>query len=151
MKRFDSKALYAALDAQREARHLSWREAAREIGVSVSTIARTRRGGRMEVDGMLAMVAWLGVADDRHAWLARLDHRADEDHRAVDQSDRSWRGGSGCVSSRDSVAAGLWVLRQAPTKPGWNPVSRLDSAHHGLIHFGNSSEMRLVIFGRPPA
>jgi len=40
MKRFDSKALYAALDAQREARHLSW----------------------MEVDGTLAMFAWLGVA-----------------------------------------------------------------------------------------
>ena len=32
-----------------------------EIGVSVSTIARTQKGGRMEVDGMLAMVAWLNV------------------------------------------------------------------------------------------
>jgi transcriptional regulator with XRE-family HTH domain len=61
VKRFDSKALYAALDAQREARNLSWREAATEIGVSTSTITRTQNGGRMEVDGMLAMVAWLGV------------------------------------------------------------------------------------------
>jgi len=61
MKRFNSKELYAALDAQREARNLSWREVAKEVGVSVSTISRTRAGGRMEVDGMLAMVAWLGA------------------------------------------------------------------------------------------
>ena len=62
MRRFDSKALYAALDAQREARDLSWQQVAQEARVSVSTIARTRKGGRMEVDGMLAMVNWLGVA-----------------------------------------------------------------------------------------
>ena len=62
MKRFDSKALYAALDEQRQARHLSWQEVAKELGVSVSTITRTQKGGRMEVDGMLAMVGWLGVA-----------------------------------------------------------------------------------------
>jgi len=60
-KRFDAKALYQALDEKRESRDLSWREVAAEIGVSVSTITRTRTGGRMEVDGMLAMVAWLGV------------------------------------------------------------------------------------------
>jgi len=61
MKRFDSKALYAALDAQRAARNLSWQQVSKEIGVSVATITRTRKGGRLEVDGMLAMVAWLGV------------------------------------------------------------------------------------------
>jgi transcriptional regulator with XRE-family HTH domain len=61
VKRFDSKALYAQLDAEREKRHLSWREVSLEIGVSVSTIVRTQKGGRMEVDGMLAMVAWLNV------------------------------------------------------------------------------------------
>jgi hypothetical protein len=35
---------------------------AAEIGVSAATIARTRAGGRMEVDGMLAMVRWLHVS-----------------------------------------------------------------------------------------
>jgi hypothetical protein len=29
--------------------------------LSAATIARTRTGGRMEVDGMLAMVGWLKV------------------------------------------------------------------------------------------
>ena len=58
--RFDAKALYAALDAERHKRGLSWRGVADEIGVSLSTLTRTKQGGRMEVDGMLAMVRWLG-------------------------------------------------------------------------------------------
>jgi hypothetical protein len=61
LKRFDSKALFDALDAKRRTRHLSWQDVATEIGVSVATITRTKTGGRMEVDGMLAMVTWLGV------------------------------------------------------------------------------------------
>jgi transcriptional regulator with XRE-family HTH domain len=61
MTRFDAAALYAALDRQREGRGLTWAQVAAEIGVSAATIQRTQTGGRMEVDGMLAMVAWLGV------------------------------------------------------------------------------------------
>jgi transcriptional regulator with XRE-family HTH domain len=62
MVRFDAKALYAALDAQRQARGLTWIQVAAETGVSAATITRTRSGGRLEVDGMLAMVRWLGVS-----------------------------------------------------------------------------------------
>ncbi len=58
--RFDARALYEALDAQRRSRGMSWQAVAKEIGVSASTLTRTRRGGRMEADGMLAMVRWLG-------------------------------------------------------------------------------------------
>jgi hypothetical protein len=61
MRRFDVQALYRALDEQRAARGQSWRDVAEAIGVSVATSRRLRSGGRMEVDGMLAMVAWLGV------------------------------------------------------------------------------------------
>jgi transcriptional regulator with XRE-family HTH domain len=61
MRRFDAQALYAALDRQRLARGLSWQQVGAEIGVSASTITRIRRGGRLEVDGMLAMVGWLGA------------------------------------------------------------------------------------------
>lgn len=61
LKRFDSSALFHALDTQRNARNQSWAQVAAEIGVSAATIARLREGGRMEVDGMLAMVAWLDV------------------------------------------------------------------------------------------
>ncbi len=62
MKRFDSKALYDALDQKRLDHQMSWSQVSAEIGVSVSTITRTQWGGRLEVDGMLAMVAWLGVS-----------------------------------------------------------------------------------------
>lgn len=58
--RFDASALYTALDTQRQARGMSWQQVAAEVGVSVSTLTRTRLGGRMEADGMLAMVRWLG-------------------------------------------------------------------------------------------
>lgn len=58
--RFDTAALFDALDAERRSRGLSWRQVAAEIGVSESTLTRTKSGGRLEVDGMLNMVAWLG-------------------------------------------------------------------------------------------
>ncbi len=61
MRRFDSKALYQAIDTQRNTRGMTWTEVSKEIGVSTSTITGTKKGGRMEVDGMLAMVHWLGV------------------------------------------------------------------------------------------
>ncbi len=53
------------------------------------------------------------AADDRHARMARLDHRAAEDHRSADQPDRAWRDRIGRVSCGDPVAAGLRLLRQA--------------------------------------
>jgi transcriptional regulator with XRE-family HTH domain len=61
MPRFDTAALYHALEQQRIERNMTWRQLADEVGVSVATITRTRSGGRMEVDGMLALVRWLGV------------------------------------------------------------------------------------------
>ena len=61
MRRLDSAALFAALDQRRSARGLTWAEVAAETGVSVATIKRTGRGGRMEADGMLALVSWLGL------------------------------------------------------------------------------------------
>lgn len=60
MIRFDGRALFVALDAERTARAMSWRDLARETGVTVSTIKRLELDGRLEVDGMLAMVSWLG-------------------------------------------------------------------------------------------
>jgi transcriptional regulator with XRE-family HTH domain len=61
MRRLDSRSLFAALDQQRTVRGLTWNALARETGVSVTTIKRIERGQRMEVDGLLALVGWLGV------------------------------------------------------------------------------------------
>ena len=61
MIRFDSKALFTALDKKRTQQDMTWKQVAEEIGISQSTIQKTKSGGRMEVDGMLQMVDWLSV------------------------------------------------------------------------------------------
>ena len=53
------------------------------------------------------------VADHRHARMARLDHRAVEDHRPADESHRTWRKRVRRFRCRDSFAAGPRVFREA--------------------------------------
>ena len=57
--------LYAALDAVREHRKLSWRQMAREVGVSPSTFSRLANKQKPDVDAFLAMVRWLSVPAER--------------------------------------------------------------------------------------
>ena len=59
LPRFDTRALFEALESQRAERGLTWRQVALETGVSAATLTGTKRGGRLEVDGALAMVGWL--------------------------------------------------------------------------------------------
>jgi transcriptional regulator with XRE-family HTH domain len=58
-------ALYAALDAARANRCLSWRQLAREVGVSPSTFSRLANQLRPDVDTFAAMVRWLRVPAER--------------------------------------------------------------------------------------
>lgn len=60
-RRFDTTALYAALDAKRRAEGLTWKQVADEVGVSPTTLTRTAKGGRMELDGVMFMLQWLGM------------------------------------------------------------------------------------------
>jgi len=57
----DVAALYAALDEQRKAKNLSWRQVAKEAGVSPSTLTRMGQGKRPDVDSFAALIQWLGV------------------------------------------------------------------------------------------
>ena len=78
MQRFDSKALYNALDQKRREHQMSWSQVSAEIGVSVSTITRTQRGSRLEVDGYVGYgcLAWCAGRDlcTRLAQLERASH-----------------------------------------------------------------------------
>jgi AraC-like DNA-binding protein len=66
---FNLRELYAALDAQRQSRGLSWSQATREMGpesrttrarrISTSTVIGTRTRAVMEGDGVLQMLQWL--------------------------------------------------------------------------------------------
>jgi transcriptional regulator with XRE-family HTH domain len=57
--------LYAALDAVRGSRGLSWRQLAREVGVSPSTFSRIANGQKPDVDAFVALVRWLKVPAER--------------------------------------------------------------------------------------
>jgi transcriptional regulator with XRE-family HTH domain len=69
---FDAEAFYAALDLQRTDKRLTWKDVAKEAGISASTLTRMKQGKRPDVDSMAALAAWGGldlddyvVGDDR--------------------------------------------------------------------------------------
>ena len=57
--RIDVPGLYAALDAARRSRELSWRQLAAEVGCSPSTMTRLANGHRPDVDAFIALTRWL--------------------------------------------------------------------------------------------
>ena len=59
--RVDVRALHAALDAERQARELSWRQLAKEIGVSPSLLSRLGNDLRPDADGFATLVRWLNM------------------------------------------------------------------------------------------
>jgi transcriptional regulator with XRE-family HTH domain len=62
---FDAEAFYAALDAERKSRKKTWKQVAREAGISASTLTRMAQGKRPDVDSLAALVSWSGLrADD---------------------------------------------------------------------------------------
>lgn len=58
---FDTDAFYAAIDAQRQAQKLTWKQVANQTGVSASTLTRMAQGKRPDVDGLAALLAWSGL------------------------------------------------------------------------------------------
>jgi transcriptional regulator with XRE-family HTH domain len=59
--KIDVQGLYAALDAERTARGLSWRQLANEIGVSPSLLSRLSNDQRPDADGFATLVRWLNM------------------------------------------------------------------------------------------
>jgi transcriptional regulator with XRE-family HTH domain len=55
----DVKSLHAALDAARSQAGISWRQLARELDVSASTLSRMAQGLRPDVTAFAAMTTWL--------------------------------------------------------------------------------------------
>jgi hypothetical protein len=57
--RFDTRALYAALDAQRHRSEMTWVQVAAEVGVSASSLTHLSEGGRTRFPDVMRMVQWL--------------------------------------------------------------------------------------------
>ena len=58
---FDAEGFHAALDSQRKALGITWKEVADEAGVSASTLTRMAQGKRPDVDGLAALLTWSGL------------------------------------------------------------------------------------------
>ena len=58
---FDVQAFHAALDSQRLALGMTWKDVAEESGVSASTLSRMSQGKRPDVDGLAALARWSGL------------------------------------------------------------------------------------------
>jgi transcriptional regulator with XRE-family HTH domain len=61
---FDAEGFYEAINGQRLARKLNWKQVAEESEVSASTLTRLSQGKRPDVDSMAALVTWSGLAAD---------------------------------------------------------------------------------------
>jgi transcriptional regulator with XRE-family HTH domain len=72
--RFDGEAFFAALDGQRRAKKLTWRQVAEQSGVSTSTLTRMSQGKLPDVQGLAALSSWAGL--DTDAYVRRHDSKA---------------------------------------------------------------------------
>jgi transcriptional regulator with XRE-family HTH domain len=57
--------LVAALDSERQAKEMSWRQLAADAGVSASTLTRMQQGKSPDVNTFSALTAWLGTPAER--------------------------------------------------------------------------------------
>jgi len=57
--------LVAALDSERQARGLSWRQLAAEAEVSPSTLTRMQQGKSPDVNTFSSLTAWLNIPAER--------------------------------------------------------------------------------------
>lgn len=72
----DVKGLHAALDAARVEKGLSWRQVAKEIGVSASTVSRMANGLKPDVSAFAAMTTWLRMPAE--SFFLRVDREIEE-------------------------------------------------------------------------
>ncbi len=62
---FDGGAFFAVLDAERQARRLTWRQVAAECGISASTLSSMSQNRLLDVNGMAGLGVWSGLEVDR--------------------------------------------------------------------------------------
>jgi transcriptional regulator with XRE-family HTH domain len=58
-------ALVGALDSERKARGLSWRQLGKDAGVSPSTLTRMQQGKSPDVNTFTALTQWLNIPAER--------------------------------------------------------------------------------------
>ncbi len=59
--KFDGEAFFAAIDAVKEAKRLTWKKVAEQAGVPASTLTRMSQGKRPDIDSLAALCEWSGL------------------------------------------------------------------------------------------
>lgn len=59
--KFDGEAFFAALDAQRAAKRLTWKKVAEQARVPASTLTRMSQGKRPDIDSLASLCGWSGL------------------------------------------------------------------------------------------
>lgn len=57
----DVEELHRKLDARRTGYGLSWRQLAKTLDLTASTLTRLRAGGRPDADALVTMLTWLDI------------------------------------------------------------------------------------------
>jgi transcriptional regulator with XRE-family HTH domain len=83
--RINVRGLYTALDAERTTRGLSWRQLAKEIGVSPSLLSRLGNNLRPDADGFATLVRWLNMPAEQFMIDADVEHRPQSEPDLVTQ------------------------------------------------------------------
>jgi transcriptional regulator with XRE-family HTH domain len=76
-------ALIAALDSERRAKALSWRQLAKEADVSPSTLTRMQQGKSPDVNTFSALTRWLNIPAERFYVDKSTQTAAQDDPMAV--------------------------------------------------------------------
>ena len=82
-RHFDFKAFFSAVDAEREARKMTWKAVADESEVSPSSLTRLSQGKTMDVDGLASVAAWAGVDLDDFFVAEKQDPRSSDSMNKV--------------------------------------------------------------------
>ena len=80
----DVVSLYAALDAARTKKELSWRQLALELDLSPSTLSRLANGYTPDTAAFTSMVTWLNIPAER---FIRADGEPVRDHADREEPD----------------------------------------------------------------
>lgn len=55
---FDTEAFYAALNATRLSRQMTWKDVAKETELAASTLSRMGQGAKPDLNGLAALLKW---------------------------------------------------------------------------------------------
>jgi transcriptional regulator with XRE-family HTH domain len=79
----DVDAVIAALDSERRAKNLSWRQVAKAAGVSASTLTRMQQGKSPDVNTFTALSRWLNIPAENFYSYRVHSTRTPDDPMAV--------------------------------------------------------------------